>query len=139
MLNDSEADCNAWSVSDHARYTLLVAIEADLATRLADVSEMMNALHEDGALNPVIGRYSELVAMLRELRTVRIALASNYGLELLLTFYFQEMVISTPDTGDSDGVEVRRLLYSKLSTIRRLRRIYVYLIKNGPPWKFISV
>ena len=103
MLNDSDVDCNGWAVRDHARYTLLVAIEADLTTRLSAVSEMMHALNDDEALNPLVGRYNELVVMLRELRTDRIALASNYGLELLFNFHYQEIDIVTSDTGDSNG------------------------------------
>ena len=81
-------DARGWTVSDRVLFALLVCIEVDLASRLAAVSEMMHSVIREDLLLPLVARYSELVVLLRELRNDRIALASNYGLELVFGFSF---------------------------------------------------
>ena len=52
---------------------------------------MMHDVLDDEALPPLITRCNELVVLLRELRNGRIALESNYGLDVVFDLSVEEI------------------------------------------------
>ena len=77
-----------WSVADRARFARLWCVVGDVTTRFAAVAEMLLTVTCSESLVMLTARYNELAALLRDISADRIAMASNYCVDLLYGLSF---------------------------------------------------